>query len=69
VHISDTSLETWGHDPIGTGVVDFEGLGDAVEATCGVGNVVLEIIREENTLFEFDEAMHELGNKGWKLAR
>jgi L-ribulose-5-phosphate 3-epimerase len=69
VHISDTSLETWGHDPIGTGVVDFEGLGDAVEATCGVSNVVLEIIREENTLYEFDKAMHDLRNKGWKLGK
>jgi L-ribulose-5-phosphate 3-epimerase len=67
VHISDTGLETWGHDPIGTGVVDFEGLGDAVEATCGVSNVVLEIIREENTLYEFDKAMHDLRNMGWKL--
>jgi L-ribulose-5-phosphate 3-epimerase len=69
VHISDTGLETWGHDPIGTGVVDFEGLGDAVEATCGVSNVVLEIIREENTLYEFDKAMHDLRNKGWKLGK
>jgi sugar phosphate isomerase/epimerase len=67
VHISDTSLETWGHDPIGTGVVDFEALGPAVEATCGVSNVVLEIIREENTLYEFNQAMHELRNRGWKL--
>ncbi len=67
VHISDTGLETWGHDPIGTGVVDFEGLGDAVEATCGVSNVVLEIIREENTLYEFNQAMRDLRNKGWKL--
>ncbi|MFC9837920.1 sugar phosphate isomerase/epimerase family protein [Rhodococcus sp. NPDC127530] len=67
VHISDTGLETWGHDPIGTGVVDFEGLGDAVEATCGVSNVVLEIIREENPLYEFKEAMRDLRNKGWKL--
>ena len=67
VHISDTSLETWGHDPIGTGVVDFEGLGGAVEATCGVSNVVLEIIREENTLYEFDKAMHDLRDRGWKL--
>ena len=69
VHISDTSLETWGHDPIGTGVVDFEGLGGAVEATCGVGNVVLEIIREENTLYEFDKAMHDLRDRGWKLGK
>ena len=67
VHISDTTLETWGHDPVGTGVVDFEGLGTAVEATCGVGNVVLEIIREENTLYEFDKAMHDLRSRGWKL--
>jgi sugar phosphate isomerase/epimerase len=69
VHISDTGTDTWGHDPIGTGVVDFEGLGDAVEATCGVSNVVLEIIREENTLYEFDKAMHDLKDKGWKLGR
>jgi L-ribulose-5-phosphate 3-epimerase len=67
VHISDTGLETWGHDPIGTGVVDFHGLGDAVEATCGVSNVVLEVIREENPLYEFDKAMHDLRNEGWKL--
>jgi sugar phosphate isomerase/epimerase len=69
VHISDTSLETWGHDPIGTGVVDFEGLGGAVEATCGMNNVVLEVIREENTLYEFDKALNDLENKGWKLRR
>jgi sugar phosphate isomerase/epimerase len=67
VHISDTGLETWGHDPIGTGVVDWVGLGDAVEATCGISNVVLEIIREENTLYEFKQAMHDLRNRDWKL--
>jgi L-ribulose-5-phosphate 3-epimerase len=66
VHISDTGLETWGHDPIGTGVVDFDALGEAVEATCGVKNVVLEIIREENPLHEFNKGMNELRNKGWK---
>jgi L-ribulose-5-phosphate 3-epimerase len=67
VHISDTGLETWGHDPIGTGVVDFEALGRAVEATCGVSNVVLEIIREEDTLNVFSQAMHDLRDRGWKL--
>ncbi|MET0702514.1 MAG: sugar phosphate isomerase/epimerase family protein [Mycobacterium sp.] len=67
VHISDTGLETWGHDPIGTGVVDFKGLGDAVEATCGVRNVVLEIIREENPVREFDKGMSDLRDLGWKL--
>lgn len=67
MHISDTGLETWGHDPIGTGVIDFAGLGGAVDATIGVDNVVLEIIREENTLGEFRQAMLDLKSRGWQL--
>jgi len=67
VHISDTGTDVWGHDPIGTGVIDFKGLGDAVEKTLGVSNVVLEIIREENTLYEFAKAMDDLAELGWKL--
>lgn len=67
VHISDTGTETWGHDPIGTGVIDWNGLGTAVRETCGVNNVVLEIIREENPVQEFDKAMQDLKNQGWDL--
>lgn len=67
VHISDTGLETWGHDPIGTGVIDWGRLGKAVEATCRVNNVVLEIIREEKPVQEFAKAMQELKNQGWEL--
>lgn len=67
VHISDTGVDVWGHDPIGTGVVDWDSLGDAVEATCGINNVVLEIIREEDTLQVFSQAMQDLKSKGWKL--
>jgi sugar phosphate isomerase/epimerase len=67
VHISDTGTETWGHDPIGTGVIDWNGLGNAVRETCGVNNVVLEIIREENPVQEFKKAMQELKNQGWEL--
>ena len=67
VHISDTGLDIWGHDPIGTGVIDWNGLGNAVKATCGVNNVVLEIIREENPVDEFKKAMQDLKNQGWEL--
>jgi len=67
IHISDTGTETWGHDPIGTGVIDWEELGRAVESTLGVDNVVLEIIREENTLDEFAQAMRDLRDAGWDL--
>jgi sugar phosphate isomerase/epimerase len=67
VHISDTRLEEWGHDPIGTGVVNFEDLATAVEATCKVENVVLEIIRENEPLEEINNGITELQNRGWNL--
>jgi sugar phosphate isomerase/epimerase len=46
LHISDTGLEEWGHDPIGTGIVNFEELGKAIETTGKGDSIVLEIIRE-----------------------
>ena len=67
VHISDTGTDTWGHDPIGTGVIHWRALGEAVESTLGVDNVVLEIIREEDTLREFSTAMRDLSAAGWTL--
>lgn len=67
VHISDTGTEIWGHDPIGTGVIDWPALGNAVEATLGVDNVVLEVIREEDTLQEFAQALRDLSREGWNL--
>lgn len=67
IHISDTGTQTWGHDPIGTGVIDWPALGAAVEATLGVDNVVLEVIRDENTLEEFATAVRDLGAAGWNV--
>jgi L-ribulose-5-phosphate 3-epimerase len=67
VHISDTGLVEWGHDPIGTGIIDFEDLGKAVEATCKVENAVLEIIREKNPLEEIDRGIGELRKLGWNM--
>src|SRR5690606_14363513 len=31
LHVSDTGTEVWGHDPIGTGIIDFEKLGRAID--------------------------------------
>ncbi len=67
VHVSDTGMDVWGHDPVGTGVVDFVGLGEAVQATCGIENCVLEIIREENALHELNKGVADLRAKGWKI--
>lgn len=67
IHISDTGTDTWGHDPIGTGVIDWPALGAAVDATLGVDNVVLEVIRDENTLEEFATALRDLDAAGWSV--
>jgi hypothetical protein len=50
-------------------VIDWEALGGAVKETCGVDNVVLEFIREENPVHEFKKAAEELRNRGWDLGR
>src|SRR6478609_3946786 len=47
--------------------VDFVGLGKAVHATCGIENCVLEIIREENALYEINKGVQDLCEKGWKF--
>lgn len=67
VHVSDTGTDTWGHDPIGTGVIDFRAVGQAVAATIGTGNAVLEVIREEDTLQEFKNALSALRTEGWDV--
>jgi sugar phosphate isomerase/epimerase len=67
LHVSDTGLSEWGHDPIGTGVIDWESLGKAVETTRRMDDVVLEIIREKNPLEEINTGINELKNRGWKL--
>jgi sugar phosphate isomerase/epimerase len=66
LHISDTGLDVWGHDPIGTGVIDFRALGKAIEATRKMDDVVLEIIRENDPLKEIDTGIAELRKLGWK---
>ena len=65
MHISDTTREEWGHDPIGTGVIDFEALGAAIEATGKNDKLVLEIIRVNNPVAEIDKGIRELNNRGW----
>jgi L-ribulose-5-phosphate 3-epimerase len=67
VHISDTGTDVWGHDPIGTGVVDFEGLGRAIDPIFSLDDVVLEIIREENPLLEVQKGLRDLKDRGWKV--
>lgn len=68
VHVSDTGTDVWGHDPIGTGVIDWRDLGEVVDSTLGVDNVVLEIIREQDTLREFATGVEALRERGWTIS-
>ena len=67
IHISDTGLDVWGHDPIGTGIIDFEALGKAVQTTNKGNDVVLEIIRENQPFEEIQNGLGELQKRGWNL--
>jgi len=67
VHVSDTGSDVWGHDPIGTGVIDFEGLGRAIDSTFNLDSVVLEIIRDEEPLLEIKNGLLELKKRGWNI--
>ncbi|MGO4567064.1 sugar phosphate isomerase/epimerase family protein [Rhizobium sp. 2YAF20] len=67
VHISDTGTDVWGHDPIGTGIIDFEGLGRAIDSVFSIDRVVLEIIREEEPLLEIKKGLQELKKRGWNI--
>lgn len=67
IHVSDTGLETWGHDPIGTGVIDFERLGETIVQTGKKDDVVLEIIREESAALEIKNGMRDLKSRGWNF--
>ena len=67
IHISDTGLDVWGHDPIGTGVIDFEALGKAVDETGMTEKVVLEIIRENEPLAEVKKGISELKKRHWNF--
>lgn len=46
IHLSDTPLNTWRHDPVGRGVVPFEQVGAALRDLDCAAPLVLEIITE-----------------------
>jgi hypothetical protein len=52
---------------LGTGVIDFEALGEAVDATCKTENAVLEIIREQDPLKEMHNGINDLKKRGWNI--
>jgi L-ribulose-5-phosphate 3-epimerase len=67
LHVSHMGTDAWGHDPIGTGAIDFRAVGSAAAATVGAHNAVREVIRAEDTLQEFEKALRALRKEGWNV--
>lgn len=67
MHISDTNMHTWQHDPIGSGVISFEELWSAIEQTDYNDPLVLEVICPEDTLSIMQDSLHKLRSMGWHV--
>lgn len=64
VHLSDTPLDVWRHDAVGTGVVPFERIGVALRELGYNGPVVLEIIAADPDR-DIRESISTLARSGW----
>ena len=64
IHLSDTPLDVWRHDAVGTGVVPFERVGAALRELDYRGPVVLEIISPDPDR-DIRESIAVLGRQGW----
>lgn len=67
MHLSDTGTEAWGHDPIGTGDVDWASLARSVGESAYKGPLVLEVIRQKDTEMVFAESIAALDSYGWEF--
>jgi sugar phosphate isomerase/epimerase len=66
VHLSDTTKEKWGHNVIGSGFVDFAGIGKALSEVRYDGICMLEIIHPEAEKGIISSVEH-LQNNGWVI--
>lgn len=65
VHLSDTTRERWGHDPVGHGVVDFGGFAAALRESGYAGPSMLEIVSPSPDL-DIPESHRRLAPFGWR---
>jgi len=64
VHLSDTPLEAWRHDAVGSGVVPFERFGAALRELRYRDSIVLEIVSTDPDR-EIKQSIDDLGRLGW----
>lgn len=64
VHLSDSPLGQWRHDPIGSGEIDFAAIGRELRRQSYEGPVVLEIL-SDTPLEHLLEGVRRLTRAGW----
>lgn len=67
VHLSDSPVGQWRHDPIGSGAIDFGAIGRELERQCYSGPVALEILSETPLQGLLDGA-RRLVESGWSFS-
>lgn len=67
VHLSDSPIGQWRHDPIGTGAIDFRAIGACLSDVGFEGSVALEIL-SDTPMEGLIEGARRLAAAGWTFA-
>ena len=65
VHLSDTDDKTWGHNPVGTGMIDFAAVATKLNAIGYDGVSILEVVTRQAPERHFKESLERLWAYGW----
>jgi sugar phosphate isomerase/epimerase len=65
VHLSDTDDRTWGHNPIGTGMIEFAPIAQRLNAIGYRGVSILEVVIRQDPERHFRESLEKLCPYGW----
>lgn len=65
VHLSDTDDTTWGHNPVGTGTIDFGAVSAMLNAIADRGVSILEVVMRQEPARHFRESLDRLRGHGW----
>ena len=65
IHLSDTDDKTWGHNPVGTGMIDFSAVAARLSAIGYTGVSILEVVTRQEPERHFRESLDRLRAHGW----
>ena len=67
VHVSDSPIGQWRHDPVGSGAIDFAAIGACLAEQGFEGPIALEVL-SGRPLDDMVEGAHRLAAMGWTFA-